>query len=316
VPTETEVWVINTQSRGDSPSKAAKKVRKAAEYLKEWNADYFYKKVDSTLRGNIGAELDAMIEVLNIEELPFCAAFPSMGRTTVGNVHYVDGEEVDRSSYSKDIAAPVKESNINKLLESQMKNFDKVSVKNASSDRDLKLLSEKSPGRFFAGAAALAGMLADRWLTSARSIKPVVIQPGPVLVVSGSLNPVSVAQSNFWEKEGRKSVTPDISEKKVDDKTDLLIKTFDEKMTGSIKKLNKYAFSLWKTGAWKRVILNGGDTAYGFLNYLGYEHLKVIKSVMPGIALTGNDTAYYVLKPGGYGEPKTLVELVDMLSGK
>lgn len=43
-----------------------------------------YKKIDSTLRGNIGVELDAVIDALNISTVIIAPVFPKNGRITVG----------------------------------------------------------------------------------------------------------------------------------------------------------------------------------------------------------------------------------------
>ena len=44
-PQDTEVWIINSNSRTGSKRRAVKSVKKAFELLKQWNADYFYKKI-------------------------------------------------------------------------------------------------------------------------------------------------------------------------------------------------------------------------------------------------------------------------------
>jgi uncharacterized protein YgbK (DUF1537 family) len=316
IPTDTEVWIINTHSRSESEPKAIKRVKKAIEYLQGWNADYYYKKIDSTLRGNIGMELEAIIESLQLEKLPLCAAFPQMGRITVDSIHYVNGKKVSESAYSEDVQFPVKESNINKLLALQMKNPEKIEVKDASSDKDLENLTKESSGKVFAGAAAWAGKLADYWLTSSRKIQNVIMTPGPVLVVSGSMNPVSLDQIEFWGKSGFYSIDINETSPVGDFGGDILIKTLKEKIEGSLKKLTKVSCGLWISRKWDRVILNGGDTAYGFMTCIGVENVQVIKSLMPGIALIKFEDKYAVLKPGGYGKSETLVKLARMLGGK
>jgi uncharacterized protein YgbK (DUF1537 family) len=316
VPEDAEVWIINTNSRSVSENKAARKVKKAGKYLEDWNAEFFYKKIDSTLRGNIGAELEALAEELEVDAIPVCAAFPDMGRTTVNSVHYVGGKKVGESEYSEDAASPVKESNIKDLICSQTKHPEKIQAKDASTNEDLERLSKETSGIVFAGAAAWAGKLADCWITSSRKLPPVVMSPGPVLVVSGSLNPVAMGQINCWEKEGLASMEMNESQEGIDFARDLLVKTVSEKIDGSIKKLNKVAGNLWNKKVWDRVILNGGDTAYGFMDCIGISRVTVVKSLVPGIALTENQGEYFVLKPGGYGQSQTLVDLTRIISGR
>ncbi len=316
MPMDAEVWVINTQSRSENDKNAAKKVKKAAGLLKDWNAEYYYKKIDSTLRGQIGAELEAFIEVLDIEILPLCAAFPDIGRTTVDSVHYVEGKRIDETSYSEDIKSPVKEANIKILLSNQMNNPEKVDVKDASTNEDLEKLSNEYAGKVFAGAAAWAGKLADCWLSSPRKVQSIILTPGPVLAISGSLNPVSLKQVEYWEDSGLGGIDINENKNEVDDEDDLLVKTIGEEVTGSLKRLNKIAGSYWNSGKWNHVILNGGDTAYSFFLSQGIQQVDVIKSLDTGIALTANEGSYIVLKPGGYGEVDMLIKLARLLDGK
>ncbi len=310
---EAEVLIINTNSRSVSSSKAEKKVKKAVAILKEFKADYYYKKIDSTLRGNIGAELDAVIEELGVERIPLCAAFPEMGRKTINAVHYLGDDKITETDFARDISSPVEEANIKKLLEGQMRNPSAVDVLDASTESDLKKLSEDNKGTVFAGAAAWAGALAENWVASSRKVYPMVISPGPVMAVSGSLNPVSKKQTDYWEKLGFTSVFPS---EKTEESSNLLVKTFPEDTSGALKKLSRYAASLWKKEKWNRVILNGGDTAYGFVEYLDIEYLNIVKSIAPGVAVTRCPEGYFILKPGGYGREDTLTELAASLGGR
>lgn len=60
---------------------------------------YIYKKTDSALRGNIGAELGALVAASGQKILPFVPAFPQMNRITKGGIHYIDGVPVTESSF-------------------------------------------------------------------------------------------------------------------------------------------------------------------------------------------------------------------------
>ena len=58
-PIDAEVLVVDTDSRGDPPEIARAKVHAAASSLP--TVEFTYKKMDSTLRGNPGAELCAIM---------------------------------------------------------------------------------------------------------------------------------------------------------------------------------------------------------------------------------------------------------------
>ena len=88
----TDTWAISTESRNIEPSEAYKKVQAAAEYIKEKiNPDYFYKKIDSTVRGNIAVEVLALLDILEYDASVIIPAFPAESRVTVGGYHLLKG---------------------------------------------------------------------------------------------------------------------------------------------------------------------------------------------------------------------------------
>ena len=73
----------------------------------------------SALRGNIGAELAAVLQASNNRQLPFLPAFPQNGRTTRDGIHYVDGVPVTESPFGVDPFEPVRHARITELLAEQ-----------------------------------------------------------------------------------------------------------------------------------------------------------------------------------------------------
>src|SRR5690349_18184256 len=90
IPGGYAVAVINTASRHASPREAAERVERAVKLGLNNGARCFYKKTDSTLRGNIAVELKALQQATGAGFLPFVPALPDLGRTTRDGVHYVD----------------------------------------------------------------------------------------------------------------------------------------------------------------------------------------------------------------------------------
>ena len=109
-----DVIVISTDSRGDDPETASNKVRKLASELKD---DIVYKKIDSTLRGNISAELMAAMNSLSCEKVIVAPAFPAVGRTTLNGMLMVNNTPVSETQFANDPTNPVTESHIPRMLE-------------------------------------------------------------------------------------------------------------------------------------------------------------------------------------------------------
>src|SRR5262249_51939907 len=82
LPENYPAVVINTESRHIPASQAAERVRKIGLMGMRAGVRCFYKKTDSTLRGNIGAELEALLSAAGVAGIPFVPALPDLGRTT------------------------------------------------------------------------------------------------------------------------------------------------------------------------------------------------------------------------------------------
>ena len=107
---------IDTDSRSVSPDRAYAKVRIAAEQLVAEGWTDFYKSVDSTLRGNLGAEIEAVLDVVKPDCAVIAPAFPKYGRTTVDGVQYLHGRPLHETEFGTDPTAPVKDSDITRRL--------------------------------------------------------------------------------------------------------------------------------------------------------------------------------------------------------
>lgn len=98
-----DVAVYDTQSRYVPPAVAADRVRSVLEAA---DPDVAYKKVDSTLRGNVRAEVDAAIAAIDPALVVVAPAFPANGRLTACGYHLVDGMLVTDSPPGQDDERP------------------------------------------------------------------------------------------------------------------------------------------------------------------------------------------------------------------
>lgn len=117
----TQTWAIPTESRNIEPFKAYECVKNATEFLlKQINPDFFYKKIDSTVRGNIAVEVLAVLEVLQWDASVIIPAFPAESRVTVGGYHLLRGIPIERTEMARDPHSPIFESHLPTLLKSQL----------------------------------------------------------------------------------------------------------------------------------------------------------------------------------------------------
>jgi uncharacterized protein YgbK (DUF1537 family) len=114
-----EVVVVDTGSRALAAAAAYAAVRRTAAHLAEAGAIIVYKKIDSTLRGHLGVELDAALDACGLSLAVVCPAFPAAGRTLREGVLHVQGVALAQSAEGRDPITPVQESHLPTLLARQ-----------------------------------------------------------------------------------------------------------------------------------------------------------------------------------------------------
>jgi D-threonate/D-erythronate kinase len=113
---DAQVISVDTDSRSLSAEQAYAKVRTAAQQLVAEGWTDFYKSIDSTLRGNLGAEIEAVLEIVKPDCTVIAPAFPKYGRTTVAGVQHLHGRPLHETEFGTDPTAPVKDADIARRL--------------------------------------------------------------------------------------------------------------------------------------------------------------------------------------------------------
>jgi 2-keto-3-deoxygluconate transporter len=116
---DCDVLVVDTESRFDSKETAYRKTYEIGTIIKEKNIKYIYKKLDSTFRGNIGAEISGIMDSLEIHHAFIVPALPSNGRITKNGNVYVKGVLLAETEIADDPKTPVIESYIPKIISQQ-----------------------------------------------------------------------------------------------------------------------------------------------------------------------------------------------------
>lgn len=235
-----EVVAIDADTRCLSADKAAETVAETVRFCGAVNYDgdrpLLFKKVDSTLRGNIAAELAAVLRTRRAlissparVGILFAPAFPALGRTTVNGrqmVNRVQLEETDlwdceRLRPSADIAQMLSRGGLTcaaidlALVRGEMSALEKTMVRmanevdvlvcDAEREEDLQAVSRAGlvldKGTIWAGSAGLARHLANAagFAAATASSSPLLCEPrlrGPVLFIVGSQAKVSREQAD------------------------------------------------------------------------------------------------------------------------
>lgn len=114
--------VLPTDSRAIPAEEAYARVREALSLLPRSEVMLYSKRIDSTLRGNLGAETDAFLDVLGQDVLAVCVpVFPSSGRMLVGSHLLVNGIALRNTEAARDPKCPIGETDALNLFRRQTK---------------------------------------------------------------------------------------------------------------------------------------------------------------------------------------------------
>jgi uncharacterized protein YgbK (DUF1537 family) len=209
LPLGCEVLVVNTESRHISRAEAAHRVSHVARIARSAGVKFFFKKTDSTLRGNIGAELEALMQALDLERITFVPAFPELGRATRDGIHYVHDKPIAESAFARDPLNPVTDSRVASVLKIQgarnveslpsakmMERSAGICVIDCESAVQLSGIAEDvlRAGDFAAaGSAAFADQFCRHLGLHGASRKSPTPR-GPILLVNGSLHERALEQ--------------------------------------------------------------------------------------------------------------------------
>lgn len=235
----TEIWAISTESRNISAEQAEARVLETIENLnKNLNLEYFYKKIDSTLRGNIARETLTMVKTLNYDAAIIIPAFPSEGRITVGGYHLSKGTPIGRTEMARDPHSPITESYVPSLFKNQLKEDEqnivgliglktimngagpilikinelikegkKLIIADSASAVDIEqvvLAINKSNYKILpAGTAATGSILAKLWLPEddiTEKNEQIIMPQMPNLIISGSATQINSNQIEQLDK--------------------------------------------------------------------------------------------------------------------
>lgn len=213
-----QVLVLDAETRHLMPETAYEVVFRAVKDALAAGFTHIYKKTDSALRGNVGAELTAAMDAAGADRLAFLPAFPKMNRVTRKGVHYIDGLPVAESVFGQDPFEPVTASSVAEIIAAQSKapvalhplgpetaeDRPGIQVYDAETDGDLAEIG-RGLGRegltLSAGCAGFAAVLAE--LLELGGPLPEMPALAPSLFVAcGSVNPVTLRQMETAERAG------------------------------------------------------------------------------------------------------------------
>ena len=224
-----DVLVVDTETRHLPAAQAYAAVEGLVQRAKYAGFAYLYKKTDSALRGNVGAELAALLSASGSRQLAFLPAFPQMNRVTKNGMQYIDGVPVTESPFGVDPFEPVRHAAVTDLLAEQtdlpVASFpalaadgsvpaeDGILVFDAATVDELRstgrALLNNGGLRVLAGCAGFGAVLPELLGLGGADVTCPALDPR-LLVICGSVNAITLAQLDKAEQAGftRLRLTP------------------------------------------------------------------------------------------------------------
>ncbi|HTB23418.1 MAG TPA: four-carbon acid sugar kinase family protein [bacterium] len=187
-----------------------------------------FQKIDSTLRGNPGAEIEGMLLATAAPWVAVLPAYPALGRQVLDGALWVHGQRLDRSEYSRDPLTPAKVWRVRELFASGLgahaplktvaggiahlrkwlrkaralrPRFVTFDCAESAQVRVIAQACLAEGCRHFAGAADLGGALAARLLGPASPARRPSL---PWLILAGSVSASTFSQLEAWSLSGRR----------------------------------------------------------------------------------------------------------------
>jgi uncharacterized protein YgbK (DUF1537 family) len=312
---------VDTESRGLEAGEAAARMRRTATGLAGRHDGTVFKKIDSTFRGPIAAELTALLEAMRASALLVCPAFPAQGRTVVNGMLLVDGMPAHETPVGLDPAyrgplsdlldilrreltpgtsiglLPLKEvrggaEELRRVLQGRRG----ILVADAETNADLKALADAGLAQgslLLAGSAGLAGAVSAALGLTSRPVS--CPAPGAWLIVAGSRHPSTRAQIGALEAAGVAGARVSPAGEADLDSVIVALKRGqpaflaspegpaggDKEMAAALSALAQRAV----VASPSIVAITGGETAHAFMHAWGARRLELDGAPAPGLAL-------------------------------
>lgn len=347
---EGPCWALDTDTRAMDEAAAVAVTRGIFERL---SADgtarqFVFKKIDSTLRGHVGAELAAALAAApQFAAVLVAPSFPQQGRTLEGGKLLVHGRAAAPAGHGGDLVAMLEAAGLKVALlrpaggllpaiAAALAAGARAIVADAASDAELALVAKAllqpaAPRLLAAGSAGLA-----RAVAAQDAHEPAVDTPaaGPVLTVVGSFSPASAAQAAQVEQGGdalvlRLTASQWMHERHAGLRQDKCATARTALLQGRHvlfgvggEVVQPFTRSLVQAIAAATAplvphaaacVLTGGDTARSMFDALGIACLQVAGEIEPGISFgrsASQGGRHFILKAGGFGDALALRRVI------
>jgi D-threonate/D-erythronate kinase len=331
-----EAIVFDVEIRHSNPEHAAAVVTRLVRNARKRGIPRLYLKIDSTLRGPIGAQILSIASVWPNRPIVFAPAYPRMGRIVRSGLLYVHNVLLADTAFARDPLDPARSSRVcDKVSAPDSRRIvgiangaqlraalrePSVFVCDAVSDGDLaeiaSVVTGQAPPCICAGSGGLLAALiaAENGIHAATG-----------LIVNGSFNrtsfeQVASARAHMPVFEVRDDdVVPQIARAlETDGWAALSTPDVPGEPGWTLAKVADAAAAVLRSAPCESLTVFGGDTATQILARLGVRLIHPVRELLPGVAVSriavAGRTLKLVTKAGGFGDVDVIRQIRLALS--
>lgn len=333
---KNETFVYSTETRNASEEEVQNKLEEFFISTKERNYEKIYKKIDSTLRGNVKLEFEIFLKHIKPnEKISIVMPFPKVGRTVRNGRLFINDVELTKTQFAKDPYWQLKSSFLKDYFNGELVSLEEIRSGNlnefllskntstlifegeTNSDLELiaKSLNELNFDKNIIGSAGIMDFLLKEW----------GFEKEKMLFLAGSCNPLNISQIDSFVKKFSPTIydyDPDLDDSLITQGRDDLIifrtirDNVKSKKNGSeINKLiSKNFVNLADKLNVKKFCFSGGDMSISFMKEKDINSIEILAEIEPGIAFGIVDDYRIITKPGGFGSENIYEKVYSFLN--
>jgi uncharacterized protein YgbK (DUF1537 family) len=318
-PAFAGVSVLINHCRGDSAEEAVRKVREACNWIAASGVKLSYKKIDSTMKGNVGAELEAIRSRFPDRLILLCPSFPKMGRILIDGwlrvhsgevfepIHVLSlltGQGTASLAHISQPAGSAGCEELVKLIRQAEAAGSRIIVIDAVSESHLQAIAEAAaqivPQPLLVGSAGLATawseLLLEKRNGAGEATKETArfafssgtaTEVGPVILCIGSTNSVTSRQLQRLAETQRVSTfnlqqdDPNQAQSHLGEGFHLAVPL--PPGSAPMENLRPFFSAILRTSHARGLFCSGGDTARLVCGALGVQAIQLGNEVLPGL---------------------------------
>lgn len=345
---EADLLIRSSNSRSDPPQVASERVLGLGERFQQENRSLLYKKIDSTLKGNLAVEICAAMKICKVSLAIVAPAFPAMGRILedgflrgtggavvqevhlpsllgeqgAGNVAHV-GIDVLRGGVSV----------IDRNLRSGMSGEPRIVVFDTRTQEHLSLIAQAAMSLeerpLLVGSAGLSAEVAailakayKRKVQVAPRTAGAAAAKRSVVMFIGSNNPVTLAQVEYLSSHRLVNCLSfaegfgGLVHSAIKAQRHLVVTVGRDEDENVVAAFASRIFEMGCAG----LFFSGGDTAHMICRAIDVRGIRLENEILPGVPwgkIVGGpaDGLPVAMKAGGFGKKQALVAVADFLAG-